>query len=48
MVLRYTLAWAPMVFIAIGNGIIREESYRRLMGELQAHQIRSIDHSHSH
>jgi hypothetical protein len=42
MVLRYTLAWVPMVFIAIGNAIVREEGYRRLMGELQARQVSTV------
>jgi hypothetical protein len=42
MVLRYTLAWVPMVFIAIGNAIVREEGYGRLMGELQSHQVSTV------
>ena len=42
MVLKYTLAWIPMVFIAIANGIIREFVYKKHTGELTAHQISTI------
>ena len=27
MILIYTLAWVPMVFIAIANGIARDKGY---------------------
>lgn len=39
MLLRYILAWFPMVVIAIGNGALREKSYGRRMSELHAHQV---------
>lgn len=39
MILKYSIAWIPMVFLAIGNGILRELSYGRLMPELRAHQL---------
>jgi len=37
--LKYVLAWVPMVFIAIGNGILREHWYGKRLPELAAHQI---------
>jgi hypothetical protein len=39
MILKYTIAWIPMVFIAIANGAIRQLGYGRLLGELSAHQL---------
>jgi hypothetical protein len=42
MILRYTLAWIPMVFIAIVNGIIRQTVYGPLMSELRAHQLSTL------
>jgi hypothetical protein len=39
MILRYSLAWIPMVFIAILNGIFRESVLARVLPELRAHQI---------
>ena len=37
--LRAILSWIPMVFIAIGNGMIRTSVYQKYTGELIAHQI---------
>jgi hypothetical protein len=42
MVLKYTLAWIPMVFIGIVNGAIRQFGYGRFLGELFAHQVSSV------
>ena len=39
MVLKYTLSWVPMIFIAIANGAIRQFVYGPQMSELSAHQI---------
>jgi hypothetical protein len=39
MILKYTIAWIPMVFIAIANGAIRQLGYGKLLGELSAHQL---------
>jgi len=39
MILRYVLAWIPMPFIGIINGVIRQYGYKNLVGELTAHQI---------
>lgn len=37
--LKYLLAWIPMVFIAIGNGSLRERWYGKRLPELAAHQV---------
>jgi hypothetical protein len=37
--LKYSLAWIPMVFIAILNGIFRESELSRRLSELRAHQL---------
>ncbi len=42
MILDYTLAWVPMVFIAIANGIARDMGYKRYVTELRAHQISTL------
>ena len=42
MITKYLLAWIPMVFLAIMNGIIRDTTYgRALSGEI-AQQISTI------
>jgi len=42
MILKYTLAWCPMIVIAIANGIVRQFVYGPQMSELSAHQISSV------
>jgi hypothetical protein len=39
MILRYILAWFPMILIAIINGTIREVAYSKYLDELRAHQV---------
>lgn len=39
---KYMLAWIPMVFIAIANGLFREKFFASRMTELQAHQASTI------
>ncbi len=39
MIIRYLIAWIPMVFLAIFNGIIREYTYGKLFSSLYAHQL---------
>ena len=41
MLLKYTLLWNPMVFIAIVNGVIRQFGYGPFLKELSAHQVSS-------
>ena len=40
--LKYLLAWIPMVFIAIVNGALREAWYGKQLGELRAHQLSTL------
>lgn len=42
MILRYVLAWLPMMFIGIINGVIREVTYGKMLSELHAHQVSTI------
>jgi len=42
MILRYTLAWVPMVFIAIINGTVRDLGYGKHLSELRAHQVSTV------
>jgi hypothetical protein len=42
MILIHTLAWIPMVFIAIANGVARDWGYKRYVTELRAHQISTL------
>ena len=42
MVLKYMLAWIPMVFIGIMNGAVRRFGYEKFLGELLAHQVSSV------
>ena len=42
MILRYLLAWFPMVLIAILNGAARDLVYGKRMSELRAHQISTV------
>ncbi len=42
MVKKYFLAWFPMVFLAIINGVFRQVAYRSLVDELTAHQLSTV------
>jgi hypothetical protein len=42
MILRYVLAWIPMISIGIVNGTLREATYGKHLNELQAHQVSTI------
>jgi hypothetical protein len=39
VMLKYSLAWIPIVFIAILNGIFRESVLAKKVSELRAHQL---------
>ena len=39
VILKYSLAWIPMVFIAILNGTLRELVLAKTLSELRAHQL---------
>jgi len=40
--LKYVIAWVPMVFIAILNGTLRQSLYGQRMSELRAHQLSTL------
>ncbi len=40
--LKYFLAWFPMLLLAILNGAMRDLGYKKYMGDLTAHQISTI------
>lgn len=42
MILRYMLAWLPMMAIGILNGTIREATYGKVLSELRAHQVSTL------
>ena len=42
MILHYSLAWIPMVVIAIINGLIRESTYGKHLSPLRAHQVSTV------
>jgi hypothetical protein len=42
MIWRYGLAWFPMVAIGILNGILRETTYGKSLGESRAHQVSTL------
>lgn len=41
-ILKYVLAWIPLVFIAIINGSLRQFTYGTFINELTAHQISTL------
>jgi len=40
--LKFILAWVPMLFIAIANGVLRQAWYAKYLSELQAHQLSTL------
>ncbi len=40
---KYILAWFPMIFIAIANGLFREKFLISHLNELRAHQISTVN-----
>lgn len=42
MILKYAVAWIPLVAIAILNGTIRTLGYEKYIGELRAHQVSTL------
>ena len=37
--IRYAIAWLPMLVIAIANGALRQLTFAKVMPELRAHQL---------
>ncbi len=42
MIRIYTLAWLGLMVIGCMNGVLREVSYKRWVGELAGHQISTV------
>jgi hypothetical protein len=42
LMLRYILLWFVMLVIAIGNGVLRETTFGKVMPELRAHQLSTL------
>ena len=40
--LHFILAWVPMVFIAIANGVVRDLTYSKWVGDHRAHQVSTL------
>ena len=40
--IRYVLAWVPMLIIAIANGALRQATFAKVMPELRAHQLSTL------
>ena len=40
--IRYLLAWIPMLIIAIANGVLRQVTFAKVMPELRAHQLPTL------
>lgn len=40
--IKYVLAWFPMLVIAVANGALRQSVFAKEMAELQAHQLSSL------
>jgi hypothetical protein len=41
-VLRYVIAWFPMLIIAVVNGALRQVTFAKTMPELRAHQLSTL------
>jgi len=42
MILRYSLLWFALAIIAIANGVLREQTYDKILSELPAHQLSTL------
>jgi hypothetical protein len=40
--IRYLLAWIPMLVIAVANGALRQLMFSKFMSELRAHQLSTV------
>jgi hypothetical protein len=40
--LRYLLAWFPMLALAVANGTLRQATYGKKLPELRAHQLSTL------
>lgn len=42
MLIKYSLAWLGMMFLAIANGSLRDILYKQSLGDLAAHQLSTV------
>ncbi len=42
ILIRYVIAWVPMLLIAIANGAFRQLTFAKMMPELRAHQLSTV------
>lgn len=42
MIIKYLIAWFPMIVIGILNGVLRKACYENALGELRAHQLSTL------
>ena len=40
--LRYFLAWFPMLVLAVANGALRQATFAKVLPELRAHQLSTL------
>jgi hypothetical protein len=40
--MRYLLAWLPMLLLAVANGALREWTFAKVLPELRAHQLSTL------
>ena len=40
--IRYVIAWIPMLVIAIANGALRQLTFGKTLPELRAHQLSTV------
>lgn len=40
--IRYVLAWFPMLVLAVANGALRQMTFAKVMPELRAHQLSTL------
>lgn len=42
MVVSYSLLWFALAIIAIANGVLREQTYGKVLSDLSAHQLSTL------
>jgi hypothetical protein len=40
--MRYVIAWVPLLVVAVVNGVLREATYANVLPELRAHQLSTL------
>lgn len=42
LIMKYLLAWFPLVIVAIANGAIREAFFKNVLNDFRAHQLSTL------